>query len=64
MMFSRNLTGIDCACAIRSPFTGPYAPARRARPWRGSRSPPSPTPSRAGTLGEQYAPTIRPDPPP
>ena len=23
MMFSRNLIGIACACAIRSPLTGP-----------------------------------------
>ena len=43
-MFSRKLSGIACACAMRSPFSGP-SPRRRAPPSRGSRSPPSPRPS-------------------
>ncbi len=29
-MFSRNLSGMPCACAIRSPFTGPSASAASA----------------------------------
>ena len=30
-MFSRNLTGISCACAMRSPFTGPGGARRQLR---------------------------------
>ena len=58
-MFSRNLGGIACAGAIRSPLTGP-PPPRPARPWPGSRSPPSRRPARGHSgVSAAVSPSLR-----